>query len=152
MLINPASHTTPSPVGPIAANGTITITKLYDEPNHRGIVPANATVTCTVTNSSGATFVINCGRNGTATFQVPQTANAQNGCTVSTNGVSILDITIKQGSTLFSPGNAFGFSLLYNFNEYRSSLAAPDWDKMGVHQGRTPATSSFTMYGSFNLE
>jgi hypothetical protein len=42
--------------------------------------------------------------------------------------------------------------LKYDFSEYRSALAAPDWDKMdGVDPGRTPATT-FTPYTSMEVE
>ena len=50
---------------------------------------------------------------------------------------------MKTGAIITKPfcvGDKFTFELEYDFSDYRSSLAAPDW-KMGVGgtKGRTPA-------------
>ncbi len=71
--------------------------------------------------------------------------------TVVKNGVKIIDFTITQGDTLFEVDDEFTFELSYEFDGYRSSLAAPDWDKMGSYLGRTPA-STFIEYPTFELE
>lgn len=46
-VANPAPATAPglTPVG--TANGTMVITKVYQENNHHGVVPASGTATCT---------------------------------------------------------------------------------------------------------
>ena len=140
----PASIGTPIASGGTVGNGIITVTA-YDESGHRGIVPASATAICTAITVAGAEFTINCGRNGNATLVVPQIQNEETNCDVVKNGVKTLNVTIKQGTVLFALNDNFSFEILYDFNEYRSSLAAPDWDVLihpqGTFRGRTPATT-----------
>jgi hypothetical protein len=152
-LANPASATAPVPFGPIAANGTVVITKVYDQANHRGVVPDAVSFRCTAVAGGQATFRVDCGRNGSTNIYIPNVpVTGQNSGTVSTNGVNIIDFTITQGTVLFTVGNEFMCKLKYDFSEYRSALAAPDWDKMdGVDPGRTPATT-FTPYTSMEVE
>lgn len=125
MPATPAIHTTPSPVRSIAANGTVTITKSYDEPNHRGIIPSAVTITCTQANPV-TIFAVNCGRNGSATATIPTAPQAQVSCTVSTNGVNTLTLSIVQGSSCFTPNSVYTFALQCDFDGYWYSLAAPD--------------------------
>ena len=127
------------------------ITKVYDQANHRGIVPDTVSFLCTAVAFGQATFLVDCGRNGTANINVPAAAGQQNGGTISKNGVKIIDVTITQGTELFDVGDGFWCNLNYNFAGYRSSLAAPDWDKNGTSLGRTPATT-FTPYPNMLVE
>jgi hypothetical protein len=150
-LANPASATVPAPVGPIAANGTVVITKVYDEPTHRGVVPSDVSFRCTAVAGGKARFLVDCGRNGSASIDVPAVVNGGNSGTISANGVNIIDFTITQGTVLFAAGNEFRCAMNYNFGEYRSALAAPDWDKNGLESGRTPATT-FTTYPVMQVE
>ncbi|MEO5367581.1 MAG: hypothetical protein H7831_14745 [Magnetococcus sp. WYHC-3] len=151
-LADPASATAPTPVGPIAANGKIIITKVYNEANHRGVVPASGvSFTCTAVAGGQATFLVDCGRNGSGNINVPNVVNGQNSGTISKNGVKIIDFTITQGTVLFMAGHKLVCALNYNSDEYRSSLAAPDWDKNRGNLGRTPATT-FTSYPLMQVE
>lgn len=141
-LTAPASATAPSltPVG--TANGVMAISKVYQENDHHGVVPDSCTATCTAIAAGKATFSVNCGRNGSTTVQVDDVAAASVSGTVVNSGVNIIDFTITQGANKFQVGDQFDFDLQYNFNEYRGSEAAPDWDPWVYgEKGRTPAST-----------
>jgi hypothetical protein len=127
--------------GSNTGNGSVVVT-VYDQNNHRGVVPANVTVACTNVAGGLAYFHIDCRTNGTATAQVATNVSATVVGTVyvpnsgnpgsGVNGVRIVDVAITQGTTPFTAGDSFSFELQCDFSSYWYALAAPDgrlgWD------------------------
>jgi hypothetical protein len=64
-------------------------------------------------------------------------------------GCNLFDIAIEERAMPFAINDKFEFRTEYDFNEYRSSLARPDWYLPGV-KGRTPASTIIT--DTFSVE
>jgi hypothetical protein len=127
------------------SKGELKISKVWQESNHHGNILTKSgvhkyTVICTKLKTALAPseFTLTCTRITGFTSIVIQANDVVKTC--SHKGCNLLDISIKEGDTPFAIGDKFEFRTEYDFNEYRSSLAAPDWFLPNV-KGRTPAST-----------
>lgn len=124
--------------------GYLEVTKVWQEANHHGNVistgPNVYTATCTKVKSgaNSSEFQLTCARIAGFTPIIVTGDNANKIC--SYRGCNLLTVKIKEGTTPFVVGDKFEFRTEYDYSEYRSSLAAPDWT-LGTPKGRTPAST-----------